>query len=141
MTSSGKSNGAPDEAPPVQAKIGFGGMHILGTSENGFVLHHAQLLRQPSDGSCLFHSLCCGLHDDKSAVERRQAAGRLRRELANYISTNPHVEIAGTTLAEWVRWDSSCNCQDYANWIGESGWGGGIEMAVCSKLRTTSIRP
>jgi len=89
-------------------------------------------MRQPGDGSCLFHSLnhglCCG-----------GSAQSLRREIAHFLQQNPSLEIAGDTLEEWVRWDSNASVGDYARRIAVSGWGGGIEMACCSLLKNVNV--
>ena len=62
------------------------------------VLRHgsARVVRQPGDGSCLFHSMCHGLKDGSSASS-------LRREVAAFISENPSLMISDSPLKDWVR--------------------------------------
>ena len=62
------------------------------------VLRHgsARVVRQPGDGSCLFHSLSHGLRDGSSASS-------LRREVASFISENPGLMISDSPLKDWVR--------------------------------------
>jgi hypothetical protein len=94
----------------------------------------AKTVPQPGDGSCLFHSLCFGL-----GVRRGGAAEELRRELARFVLEHPNLEIAGDTLEEWVRWDQNTSCQQYAQRMARSGWGGGIEMAACSQYKKVNV--
>jgi len=109
----------------------------LGRTTSRLFLRSARPVPQPGDGSCLFHSLCFGLNRTRS--QNRIAAGQLRRELADYISKNPKAEIAGDTLEEWVRWDTNASAATYARRMACRGWGGGIEMAVCSLLKKVNV--
>jgi len=108
----------------------------MGSNSGKFVLRRANMVRQPGDGSCLFHSLCFGL---KRLGAARSNAHGLRRELANFIQRNSHLEIAGDTLEEWVRWDSRSTVSAYASKMAVGGWGGGIEMAACSLLHKVNV--
>jgi len=105
--------------------------HQMGSNPGNFVLRNARVIRQPGDGSCLYHSLSYGLGDTD--------ARSLRRELASFLKNNPTLEIAGDTLEEWVRWDSNSAVAEYASRQAISGWGGGIEMACCSHLKNVNI--
>lgn len=104
----------------------------MGGSGGNFVLKSARVVRQPGDGSCLFHSMAHGLPSGASA-------SGLRREIAGFVQQNPSLQIAGDTLEEWVRWDSSSTVADYARKMSVSGWGGGIEMAACSLLKNVNV--
>ncbi|CAE7257347.1 OTU4 [Symbiodinium sp. CCMP2456] len=105
--------------------------HQMGGNPGNFVLRNARVIRQPGDGSCLYHSLSYGLGNTD--------ARSLRRELAQFLRDRPDLEIAGDTLEEWVRWDSSSSVETYARRQSMSGWGGGIEMACCSHLKNVNI--
>jgi|ERR1712216_146025 len=94
-------------------------------------LPSAKVFHQPGDGSCLYHSLTFGL--------QQGSASALRRELARWVSSNPHLKISDTPLHEWVRWDAQCSVQQYAQKMARGGWGGGIEMMACSRLRHVDI--
>lgn len=109
-----------------------GGPLSMGSSGGNFVLKSARVMRQPGDGSCLFHSLNHGLNSGASAPS-------LRREIAGFLMKNPTLQIAGDTLEEWVRWDSNSSVNDYARRIAVSGWGGGIEMACCSIIKNVNV--
>lgn len=100
------------------------------------MLRGGRCVRQPGDGSCLFHSLCYGLNDGKSG---RLSAKELREQLASFIGKNPKLDIAGDTIEEWVQWDSNLKVSDYARRMAVSGWGGGLEMAICSLLKKVNV--
>jgi len=97
----------------------------------------AKMVRQPGDGSCLFHSLRHGLVS--SNLYKPVDASQLRRAIADFILKNPRLEIAGDTLEEWVRWDQDISCDAYAKRMAQAGWGGGIEMAACSHLLKVNV--
>jgi len=109
-----------------------GAMHHMGSSGGNYTLRSARVIRQPGDGSCLFHSLNHGLGSGSSA----QA---LRREIAGFLQRNPSLEISGDTLEEWVRWDANSSVNEYARRMAVGGWGGGIEMAACSLLKNVNV--
>lgn len=88
---------------------------------------------QPGDGSCLFHSLSHGLRDGSTATG-------LRRQIATFIAVNPNLEIADSPLKEWVLWDSGTNVSAYCRRMTTGTvWGGGIEMAACSRLKKVNV--
>ena len=103
----------------------------MGRPGGNFVLQNARVVRQPGDGSCLFHSMTYGLGTG--------SARTLRRELAQWIERNPETSIADTPVRDWVRWDSNRTVSQYARSIGVSGWGGGMEMAACARLKNVNV--
>merc|ERR1712110_415545 len=119
--------------------VNYGRKHPkqMGTCGGNVVVRGGRCVPQPGDGSCLFHSLCYGLNGAGSG--RRQVASELRRELASFVEQNPHLEISGDTLEEWVRWDVNCAVSTYARRMAVGGWGGGIEMAACSLLKRVNV--
>mmetsp|Transcript_116053 Transcript_116053/g.231346 ORF Transcript_116053/g.231346 Transcript_116053/m.231346 type:complete len:415 (-) Transcript_116053:56-1300(-) len=126
------------------AWVHYGAKRPLNKGGDGgnYVLRNARAVRQPGDGSCLFHSLCFGLNRLNRAAGRRNgncAADVLRREIAHFIEQNPNLEISGDTLEEWIRWDANTSCNAYARRMAHTGWGGGIEMAACSRLKSVSV--
>lgn len=108
----------------------------MGSDGGDFVMPAAHIVRQPGDGSCLFHSLSFGLAGGRSDPG---AAEDLRRELAAFIAEHPKLEIAGDTIEEWVRWDQDTSVTEYAGQMARRGWGGGIEMACCSILKGVNV--
>mmetsp|Transcript_36914 Transcript_36914/g.113749 ORF Transcript_36914/g.113749 Transcript_36914/m.113749 type:complete len:284 (-) Transcript_36914:204-1055(-) len=108
----------------------------IGGDGGDFTLRGARVVRQPGDGSCLFHSLSFGLSSGRAAPG---AAEALRRELAGFMERNPQLEISGDTIEEWVRWDANSSVSAYTQQMGRRGWGGGVEMAVCSILKAVNV--
>eukprot|EP00929_Paragymnodinium_shiwhaense_P112102 TRINITY_DN8035_c0_g1_i1.p1 TRINITY_DN8035_c0_g1~~TRINITY_DN8035_c0_g1_i1.p1 ORF type:complete len:423 (+),score=30.40 TRINITY_DN8035_c0_g1_i1:159-1427(+) len=124
--------GAREKHKDAWVNYGRKSPHQMGASGGNHVIRSARVIRQPGDGSCLFHSLCHGLASGSSATS-------LRREIANFLKENPSLEIAGDTIEEWVRWDANSSVADYARRMATSGWGGGIEMAACSLLKHVNV--
>jgi hypothetical protein len=66
----------------------------------------ARVVRQPGDGSCLFHSLAHGLQ--RVGLNEGASAASLRREIAAFIEKNPNLEISDSPLKDWVRTARAC---------------------------------
>ena len=98
----GKARDKHPDAKRASEKKFLGGMPGAGPVE---VLQHgaARVVRQPGDGSCLFHSLSYGLRDGSSASS-------LRREVAAFIAANPSLVIADSPLKDWVGGQCACAC-------------------------------
>ena len=101
-----------------------------------FVIFIAQLrtgrvVRQPGDGSCLFHSLSYGIGGGNATT--------LRHEICDFISKNSHYKISEVPLSDWVKWDSGTSSGAYAKKMKGRHWGGGIEMAVCSYIKKCNV--
>ncbi|KAJ1452524.1 hypothetical protein M885DRAFT_526892 [Pelagophyceae sp. CCMP2097] len=93
---------------------------------------HAKVVRQPGDGSCLYHSLTRGLGSGSAAS--------LRSQLADYILQHRNLTIADTPISEWVLWESGLSVPAYAQRMRSEGvWGGAIEMAVCANVRRVQV--
>jgi hypothetical protein len=93
----------------------------------GNTLYTARVVRQPGDGSCLFHSMSYGLQKNSNAA-------KLRAEICQFIQNNPDLKISDTPLADWVKWDSNSSVSEYARKMSRGSWGGGIEMACVSQV-------
>eukprot|EP00929_Paragymnodinium_shiwhaense_P048344 TRINITY_DN24454_c0_g1_i2.p1 TRINITY_DN24454_c0_g1~~TRINITY_DN24454_c0_g1_i2.p1 ORF type:complete len:410 (-),score=88.90 TRINITY_DN24454_c0_g1_i2:506-1708(-) len=90
-------------------------------------VHHA-----PPDGSCLFHSLSCGLQN--------ATADELRREVCDFIEVNPDAKLSDKTLKDWILWESGQSVVEYAAGMrAQDKWAGPIEMAVLSLLRKVQV--
>ena len=112
-----------------------GGKRSLFSSTKGpqEVLHHATAVRQPGDGSCLFHSLAHGLRDGTTAPA-------LRRQVADFVEANAELEIADSPLKDWVQWDAELSVSAYCTRMRTgSAWGGGIEMAAAAHLKGVDV--
>jgi len=102
----------------------------------GQTLRIAKVVRQPGDGSCLFHSMSYGLSNGGSSGIN---ASRLRAEICEFIRNNPHHKICETPLEDWIKWDSGGSCTLYAQKMSRGSWGGGIEMAVASHIKGVNV--
>eukprot|EP00294_Goniomonas_avonlea_P004344 CAMPEP_0114552650 /NCGR_PEP_ID=MMETSP0114-20121206/7236_1 /TAXON_ID=31324 /ORGANISM="Goniomonas sp, Strain m" /LENGTH=277 /DNA_ID=CAMNT_0001737537 /DNA_START=55 /DNA_END=888 /DNA_ORIENTATION=+ len=105
---------------PLEMGKGGGNVRVSGS-----------VVRQPGDGSCLFHSMAYGIGGT--------SAHSLRREIANFIERNPNLEVAGDALSDWVKWDTGSSVASYARRMAGGAWGGGIEMASACMLKNVNI--
>jgi len=115
----------PDAQRNFYKKLG-GSSSLPGNS-----IRVARIVRQPGDGSCLFHSMSYGLNGSDG--------NSLRAEICAFISRNPEFRICETPLSSWVKWDSGQTTTEYARRMSRGQWGGGIEMAVCSELKACNV--
>jgi hypothetical protein len=78
-----------DDHPDAQkgSRQKLGGFSLL----PGSTIMRAKVVRQPGDGSCLFHSMSYGLGNGLTAP-------RLRSEICNFIQNNPDLKISDTPL-------------------------------------------
>jgi len=116
-----------EDHPDAQKNRQIGGTSSL----PGNILRNARVVRQPGDGSCLFHSMSYGL--------RGGNASTLRSEICNFIRSNPNFLISDTPLKDWVKWDSGCSVEEYARTMSRGSWGGGIEMACTMALKGVNV--
>ena len=94
------------------------------------MLRQARVVRQPGDGSCLFHSLAHGLRDARVADYDHR---RLRQALMDWLARHEDLKIADTPVRDWVLWDANQAVPAYVGRMRIGGWGGGIEMAACAR--------
>lgn len=116
-----------EDHPDAQKNRQIGGTSSL----PGNVLKNYRVVRQPGDGSCLFHSMSYGL--------RGGNASTLRSEICNFIRSNPNFLISDTPLKDWVKWDSGASVDEYARNMSRGSWGGGIEMACVSQIKGCNV--
>jgi hypothetical protein len=119
-----------DQHPDAQKNFykKLGGVSTL----PGQTLERCRVVRQPGDGSCLFHSMSYGLRDGSNASS-------LRRDICSFIDQNPAMRIADTPLSDWIRWDSGGSVSSYTSRMRRGAWGGGIEMASLSLLKGVNV--
>mmetsp|Transcript_122859 Transcript_122859/g.342368 ORF Transcript_122859/g.342368 Transcript_122859/m.342368 type:complete len:558 (-) Transcript_122859:141-1814(-) len=96
------------------------------------IVRSARVVSQPGDGSCLFHSLSYGLTG-------RSSGQALRREIADFIARNPDLEIGDNALRDWISYDSGGNVQSYARQMAGGTWGGAIEMAAFTQMKSVNV--
>ncbi|CAE7582584.1 USP20 [Symbiodinium natans] len=85
-----------------------GKSHLVAAAEleEAKFVSRARVVRQPGDGSCLFHSVSYGLGDGSTAHS-------LRKGVADTISGQPNMQILDTPLAEWIRMDANVGVNSY----------------------------
>jgi len=96
------------------------------------VIRTAKVVPQPGDGSCLFHSLSYGL-------KGRSHGRELRREICDFIETNPDLQVGDNALKEWISYDGGGSVQSYTSQMASGRWGGGIEMAAFAKMKRANV--
>ena len=92
--------------------------------------------KMPGDGSCLFHALVYGRDGRISEAMAKQ----IRRRIVAVMLKNPQLEVAGASIAEWVRRDSGLSVEEYAARLAGGAWGGGIELAVYAATEKVEVR-
>ena len=96
------------EAPPIEAR--------------------GHLVKQPPDGSCLYHSL---VHGAKRRFGWKQSATALRKELAAWVaSRGVSMRWNGKSLQQWLQFEvaRSISAIEYGTLQAKGGWGGAIEI-------------
>jgi len=64
-------------------------------------VQNATVIRQPRDGSCLYHALIHGLGHSLSILE-------LRKELVGFVRQNSAMKFHGQSLESWIKWECCC---------------------------------
>mmetsp|Transcript_143254 Transcript_143254/g.445282 ORF Transcript_143254/g.445282 Transcript_143254/m.445282 type:complete len:371 (-) Transcript_143254:287-1399(-) len=91
------------------------------------------VVKQPEDGSCLFHSIAFGLGD-------RTSGSMLRKQIVAFIVAHPSLKIANTTIREWIRMTSGKSPEAYTKEMTYRGtWGGALELAVAARIKGVNI--
>ena len=125
--------GERDDHPDARNRAPHEG---LGSDGGRAVLRQARVVRQPGDGSCLFHSLAHGLRDARVADYDHR---RLRQALMDWLARHEDLKIADTPVRDWVLWDANQAVPAYVGRMRVGGWGGGIEMAAFSELKGCNV--
>ena len=116
---------------PARARASTGDYFLLPCAS-------ARVVRQPGDGSCLYHALLYGLDNNYKASA--ETALMLRHELASFLLDNSHLTQSGDTLREWVEWeDPSVSLERYVRRQAELGWGGAIEIVCCALSKGVNV--
>lgn len=91
------------------------------------IIHRGKLIKQPGDGSCLYHSIVSGLQRLRLP---RPTAANLRKQLAAWARVHPRKRIAGSTVRAWLHWEMGGreSLEDYCSRQAVGGWGGVIEI-------------
>jgi hypothetical protein len=130
-----ESASSEDGSPPSPPQDILRLESVKKTPKDGKVFiarHSSHEVRQPADGSCLFHALSYGLNDGTSAR-------RLRREICQHMKDNPDMEIASMALQDWIQFDTGRSVRRYVEKMAAGAEGGGIEMEVFTRLKGMSV--
>ena len=119
-----------DQHPDAWQLVGKSHLVAASQADQKFV-SRGRVVPQPGDGSCLFHALAFGLGGT--------SARALREEAAQLIERQPHSQIIGTALQDWVKMDSGRSVSGYVGQLRRGAWGGGIELAVLAKSRRVMV--
>ena len=92
--------------------------------------------KMPADGNCMFHALVYG----RDGLTTTHKAALLRMEIVAAIRANPQMELAGSSIEEWVRRDAGTGVYEYANRMARGAWGGGLELTVCAAVLGMAVR-
>ena len=108
------------------------GHAAMGTDCGRGFLRSAEILRQPGDGSCLFHAL----YEGKKRLRNTdvKSASGLRQDLVDWLLSHEDANIADAPVKNWVLWDAGTSLLSYAQKMRNGAWGGGIEMAAFAHL-------
>lgn len=118
---------------PAETDDGEEEVAVSTSSEEMLARSAARIVRQPGDGSCLFHAIAHGLRDGSTAAT-------LRREVVAYVFEHPKLAISDTPLEEWIKWDSNGSVDAYCRRMAQpTVWGGGIEMAAISCMKRVHV--
>jgi len=83
-----------------------------------------RVIQQPGDGNCLFHSLAYGLGQGNTA-------STLRADICRFMERNPSLEIAGTSLQEWIQMLAGSSIENYARKMAKGAqWGGAPRLQL-----------
>jgi len=98
-------------------------------------------VRQPGDGTCLYHSMSYGLRG--AGLAGPEFTGHdLRRELADWCQANADEMVSGSSFREYIWWDHKLTVEAYCKRMREGGslvWGGAIEIAACTRMYNVNV--
>ena len=112
------------------------------------LLQSGQVMKQPGDGSCLFHSLLYGLLQlparfrtlQSSRTVSEGSCDELRRGLADWVALNSTMEVEGMQISTWIDAEKKESVVDYVDRMRKPNeWGGSIEMTACSRLLGVNV--
>lgn len=83
-----------------------------------------EVVAQPADGNCFFHSV--GHHLDLSAAA-------LRERVTRWMMANRSLEIEGHPLSSWIEWEG-LPLETYVAHMANGKWGGATELAILTHM-------
>jgi hypothetical protein len=73
----------------------------MGLKSVSVYVQDAMVIRQPRDGSCLYHALIHGLGHSLSILD-------LRKELVGFVRQHFDMKFHGQSLETWIKWECCC---------------------------------
>ena len=97
-----------------------------------------KLIKQPGDGSCLYHSLSRG---ERELGQRGTPHAELRRELAMWVKSNGVLPFNGKTVSAWLESELGrpISVAAYAKQQAVHGWGGPLEILAFVLLKKVNV--
>ena len=97
-----------------------------------------KLIKQPGDGSCLYHSLSRG---EWELGRRGTPHAELRRELAMWVKSNGPLPFNGKTVSAWLESELGrpMSVAAYAKQQSVDGWGGPLEILAFVLLKKVNV--
>ena len=99
--------------------------------------------REPSDNSCLYHSLCSGLQ--RCSLNVKMTSTSLRSDINFFISSHGSSVISlgpsvRSTISDAITQCADCSLDRYIiNQSNQRSWGGIIEIATCVVMYPVNI--
>ena len=108
------------------------------TTSSSQVDASGKLIKQPADGSCLYHTLVFGL---RHANLKPPPASHLRLNMATWAALHARLVVHGKTLHTWLRWEAggSESYQQYCDRQALCGWDGVIEIIVATRMFQVAV--
>eukprot|EP00929_Paragymnodinium_shiwhaense_P000177 TRINITY_DN100421_c0_g1_i1.p1 TRINITY_DN100421_c0_g1~~TRINITY_DN100421_c0_g1_i1.p1 ORF type:complete len:543 (+),score=77.38 TRINITY_DN100421_c0_g1_i1:176-1804(+) len=101
-----------------------------------------EVVVQPGDGSCLFHSLAYNMKKMGMGSGSLDARGpRLRQAVAKYLAEHADETVAGTSFRDYILWDRGLTIEEYLKDMADSSiWGGAVEIAAFIRMERLNVQ-
>jgi len=106
------------------------------------VVIRGKQVRQPGDGTCLYHSMAFGLRR-AGLVDAGFTGHDLRREIADWCEANADEVVSDSTFRDYIWWDHHLTVEAYCKKMRDGGsavWGGAIEIAACTRMHEVNVQ-
>lgn len=96
-------------------------------------------IRQPGDGTCLYHSMAFGLRRARLA-EEGFVGPALRARIADHLEEHADDRVSGSAYRDYIWWDHGLTVEAYCHKMRKDGvWGGAIEIAACTQMYGVNV--
>jgi len=106
---------------------------------HGDTLVSGTQIRQPGDGTCLYHSMAFGLK--RAGMAEADFVGpALRAQIADYLEAHADDPVSGSAFRDYIWWDHGLTVEAYCQKMRKDGvWGGAIEIAACTRMHGVNV--